>query len=178
MKKVGNLSLFLFIIIGLTGCNTLSRKTMYTLDGKNISFTMPKIWEQVESNENDLALSKSTANLVLDTYYQSEVDDISATELLDQKVEEKMSEMDEYRLAKQYKTSELSDRKIYSVLYNGTKDGVESQYYFNVMEINNANIYVYALYSEKEIYMKYNIDDIQRMLIHMKWNGREDLAFN
>lgn len=178
MKNIGKLSLFLLIFISLTGCTTLSRKTMYTLDGANIEFVLPKTWEKVESNENALALSRTTANLVLDTYYKADLDDIEASELLSQKVEEKMNKMDDYRLVKKYKTNELNDRKIYSALYSGTKDGVENQYYFNVMEISSANIYVYALYSEKEIYMKYNIDDIQRMLIRMKWNGKEDLALN
>lgn len=178
MKRIGTVSIFLLLAIGLTGCNTLSRRTMYMLDDNNIEFTLPKIWEQVESNDNDLALSKPDAKLLLDTYHQSDLDGISASALLNQKVEEKMQEMDEHRLVKEYKVNELKDRKIYSVLYSGIKDGIETQYYFSVMELDGSHTYVYALYSEKERYMKYNIDDIQRMLVRMKWNGSEDLVLN
>ncbi len=178
MKRLKKVSIFLFFMLALTGCNTLSNKTMYVLDNDNIEFVLPKVWEQVESNENDLALAKSSANLVMDAYHQSDLDGISASELLNKKIEEKMSEMDEHRLVKEYKVNDLMDRKIYSALYSGTIDGMETQYYFNVMELKGTHTYVYALYIEKEIYMKYNIDDIQRMLIRMKWNGTEDLAIN
>lgn len=178
MKKIGKVSILFILAITLTGCNTLSTKTMYMLDNNNIEFSLPRVWEQVESNENDLALSKSSANLVLDTYHQSDLDGMSASDLLEKKIEEKMNTLDEHRLVKEYKVNDLLDRKIYSSLYSGTKDGIETQYYFSVMEINGTHTYIYALYVEQERYMKYNIDDIQRMLIRMKWNGKEDLALN
>lgn len=178
MKKLKKISILLLLAVSLTGCNTLSRKTLYLLDDDNIEFVLPKVWEQIDSNENDLALSKPTANLVIDTYHQSDLDGTSASELLDKKIDEKMNGMDEHRLVKKYKVNELSDRKIYSALYSGTIDGVETQYYFSVMELTGTHTYVYALYVEKEMYMRYNIDDVQRMLIRMKWNGKEDLALN
>lgn len=178
MEKLGRSCILLLLVVCLTGCNTLSKNTLYIIDDNNIEFDLPKVWKQIDSNENDLLLSRPDANLTIDTYHQSELDGMPASALLDKKIEEKMSTMEEYRLVKEYKVNELIDRKIYSALYSGTSNGVETQYYFNVMELNGTHTYVYALYTEKEIYMKYNIDDIQRMLIRMKWNGEEDLVLN
>lgn len=179
MKTLKKLSILLLFMISLTGCNTLSTKTLYALDNNNIEFSLPKVWEQIDSNENDLALSRPTAKLVIDTYRQSELDGISAEELLDKKVNERMKELKDSKVVKKFKVNEWKDRKIYSVLYSATKDNIESQYYFSVMEFTGTHTYVYALYEEKEMYMKYNIDDIQRMLLLMKWNGKEeDLVLN
>ena len=75
-----------------------------------------------------------------------------------------------------YTTTETADRKIYAKLYTVDQENLEMQYYFSVMEFLPSHTYVYIVYEAKEIYMNYNVDDIQRMLMKMKWTGEVDLA--
>lgn len=178
MKKSFMFLTVLFFMCSLSGCSTLSRQTMYVLDDNNISFTLPKMWEEVDSNENDLSLTKSSAELIINTYHQADLDGISASELLEQKIKENTSDMVSHSILKRYKVNEAPDRIIYSVLYSGTLNDVETQYFASVVEFKGVHTYVYVLYEAKEMYMKYNIDDIQRILVRMKWNGKEDLALN
>ena len=84
--------------------------------------------------------------------------------------------MESHRIVKNYKVNETQDRIIHSTLYSGTKNEVETQYFASVVEFKGSHTYVYVLYEAKEMYMKYNIDDIQRIILRMKWNGGEDLA--
>lgn len=178
MKKTLKAFVFMFFVMNICGCSALSRQTIYAIDDDHISFSLPKTWEQVDSNENDLSLIKSSAELNINTYHKSELDGINASELLEQKIIEEGSQMDSYRIIKRYPVNETPDRIIYSILYSGTKEDVETQYFASVLEFKGVHTYVYTLYEAKEMYMKYNIDDIQRILVRMKWNGNEDLAFN
>ncbi len=176
MKKIFQIGVFFLLTISLCGCNSLSRQTMYVLDDDNISFSLPKRWEQVDTNENDLALTKDSADLSMSAYHQSDLDGMTSKELLKKKIEENTKEMESHRIIKNYKVNETQDRIIHSTLYSGTKNEVETQYFASVVEFKGSHTYVYVLYEAKEMYMKYNIDDIQRIILRMKWNGGEDLA--
>lgn len=178
MKKMMGV-LAIILVLSLTGCTTLSKQNEYLLDNNNISFSLPKAWEELADTTSDLALTKSSANMDMIIFKKDNIEDNSAEELLDRLIKEKISEMDDNTLLKAYNPNNARDRIIYSKLYTASKDGIERQYFFNVMEFNNSNTYVYVLYEAKETYMKYNIDDIQRLLVRMKWNGEEkDLAMN
>ncbi len=176
MKKICQFSILMIFLMSLCGCNSLSRQTIYALDDDNISFSLPKRWEQVDSNENDLALTKDSADLSMNTYHQSDLDGMSAEGLLKKKIEENTATMSSYRIVKNYNRNETQDRIIYSTLYSGTKKDIETQYYASVVEFKGTHTYVYVLYEAKEMYMNYNIDDIQRILLRMKWKGEEDLV--
>ncbi len=176
MKKLLRLSVFIFCVLILCGCNALSRQNNYQLDNKNIIFSLPKVWVAVESNDNELALTRSYANMSFNTYHKSEVNNMSAEELLDQKIEEFCSNHENASLVTKYTTTETADRKIYAKLYTVDQENLEMQYYFSVMEFLPSHTYVYIVYEAKEIYMNYNVDDIQRMLMKMKWTGEVDLA--
>lgn len=164
-------------LLSLSGCTTLSKQTEYLLDDDNISFYLPNAWEQLVDSNSDLALTKSSTNMDMLILKKSEILETGAEELLDSLIKEKMNGMDDHSLLKTYNVNKAKDRIIYSKLYTASKDGLERQYFFNVMEFLGSDTYIYVVYEAKETYMKYNIDDIQRLLVRMKWNGEErDLA--
>jgi glycerophosphoryl diester phosphodiesterase len=176
MKK---LVVAITVLLLLSGCDTLSKQNDYLLDNDNISFSLPKAWEKSSDTTNDLAFTKSSANMGMIIFKKAEIEDNSAEELLNRMIKEKMTEMSNHSLLKEYNANKTRDRIIYSKLYTANKDGIERQYFFNVMEFIGSDTYVYVLYEAKETYMKYNIDDIQRLLVRMKWNGEgKDLAIN
>lgn len=180
MKRLVVLFAFVAIFL-LSGCDylTLSRETNYSLDNDNISFSLPKAWEESTNDIGDLTLVKSSAELNMIVYKKIEVDNISATKLLDNQIKEKMTDMTDYSLVKEYNTNKMKDRIIYSKLYTASRDGIERQYFFNVVEFLDSDTYVYAVYEAKEIYMNYNIGGIQRLLTRMKWSGEgTDIAMN
>lgn len=180
MKRLVVLFAFVSVFL-LSGCDylNLSRETNYSLDGKNINFSLPNAWEEASNDVNDLTLTKSSAELSMIVYKKTEIENISAEKLLDTKIKEKMAEMTDYSSLKKYNANKMKDRIIYSKLYTASKDGLERQYFFSVVEFLDSDTYVYAVYEAKEIYMKYNIDDIQRLLTRMKWSGEgTDIAMN
>jgi hypothetical protein len=178
MKRLVVVFAFIAMFL-LSGCEALSRETEYFLDNNNISLTLPKAWEKSTNEANDLTLTKSSAKLSMIVLKKSEIEEESAEKLLNNIIKEKLSEMDDNKLLKAYNPNKTRDRIIYSKLYTAGKDGYEKQYFFNVLEFTGSDTYVYVMYEAKETYMNYNIDDIQRILIRMKWNGEErDLAMN
>lgn len=177
MKRIAKLCAIFVLLFLTAGCDTLMKERSYELDDSNIVFELPKVWEAEDKGEAELVLSRKTANMVIDTIHPSEMDSISANDLLDQKVEAVMSDKISHSLLKEYPVNTLADRKIYARLYTADKENIETQYYFSILDFNGKDTYVYVLYEATETYMTYNIDDINRMLIRMKWNGsNKDLA--
>lgn len=177
MKKILYLFGFLSMasmcsILIVTGQATrnLSQEYKYTLDNSNISFTLSNIWKEENNTSHDLSLSKLNSNLHLSVYKKSEIN-MTAEELLNSKIKEELNEHDTKVLVKKYNTNKTKNRIIYSKLYTATKDNVEEQYLFSVVEFDNSDTYVFSVYTAKGAYMQYSIDDIQRLLIKMEWNG-------
>jgi hypothetical protein len=185
MKKV--LFLFVFIniasllgILYVTGftAETLTKENHYSLDDNNISFTLSTIWKEDIDTGHDLSLSKLDSNLHFSVYKKSDVD-MTAEELLKDRVKVELEDVDSKILTKKYNVNKTRNRTIYSRLYTVTKNNVETQYLFNVIEFDNSDTYVVAIYTAKGAYMQYSIDDIQRLLIKMEWNGTEtELVYN
>ncbi len=177
MKRLVRVSVFLMFLILLTGCEALVKEKSYELDDSHIIFELPKVWEEEGTSDAELVLSRDTANMTIDTIHPSELDSISVRQLLDQKVSEVMKDKITHSLVKEYPVNHLADRNITSYLYTANKDNIETEYYFSVLDFTGRDTYVYVLYEATETYMKYNIDDINRMLMRMRWNGStEDLA--
>lgn len=152
----------------------LARQNKYLLDGSNISFELNDIWKEQYSDEHDLSLSKLNSNLYFTVYKKSEVG-VDAEELLKQKIEEELKNCDSKALTEKYNINKTKNRTIYSRLYTVIENDIEKQYYFNVIEFDESDTYVYAVYSAPGAYMKYNIDDIQRLLIKMEWTGEKTI---
>lgn len=184
MKKALSLICILGIvsftsICFLTGCTaSLSKEQKYLLDGTNISFTLSNIWEKELNTEHDLSLTKLNANLQLSVYKRSETG-VSADELLSEKIKEELEDSDSKTLVKKYNINRTRNRTIHSKLYSATKDNIETEYLFSVIEFDNSDTYVFVVYTAKGAYMQYSIDDIQRLLIKMEWNGsKTELVYN
>lgn len=185
MKKV--LFLFVFInmasllgILYMTGftAETLAKENHYSLDDNNISFSLSTIWKEDINTSHDLSLSKLDSNLHFSVYKKSEID-MSAEELLKDKIKAELEDVESKTLTKKYNVNRTRNRAIYSRLYTVTKDNVETQYLFNVIDFDKSDTYVVSIYTAKGAYMKYSIDDIQRLLIKMEWNGTEtELVYN
>jgi len=171
--------LLFFSIFLLTGCTSnLTKEQEYSLDGQNISFTLSNIWEKKLSTTHDLSLTKLDSNLQFSVYKKAEVE-MSPEKLLKEKAEAELSGQDNYSVYKKYNVNKTRNRTIYSRLYKATKDNVESEYLFSVIEFDNSDTYVFVVYNARGAYMRYSIDDIQRLLIKMEWNGQKtELAYN
>ena len=185
MKKV----LFLFGFLSLASIcslmlvtghatNNLSKVQEFTLDDNNISFALSKVWKEKFSQTHDLALSKLDTDLYFSVYKKADID-MSAEELLNAKLKEELADYESKSLVKKYNVNKTRNRTIYSKLYTATKDNIETQYLFNVIEFDDSDTYVFAIYTARGSYMQYSIDDIQRLLIKMEWNGsKTELALN
>lgn len=177
MKKVLFLFSFLsiaslFSLMFITGnaASSLAKEKKYLLDGTNISFVLSQAWEEDLDTTHDLSLNKLNSNLHFSVFKKEEVE-LSAEELLKEKIKEELSEHDSKSLVKKYNVNKTRNRTIYSRLYTTTKDNVEAQYLFSVIEFDDTDTYVFVVYTAKGAYMQYSIDDIQRLLIKMEWNG-------
>ncbi len=178
MKRKCISMLLLCLLICLSGCEKYTKVKEYTLDGKAVQFQLPNAWDTVEVLDSSLELSRSYADLKASIYHPSELDGITPKDLLEEKIKEEMKDKKDARLVEEYPVSSTRDRKIYSVLYSAEKDGKEEQYYMNMMHFLGTDTYVYVVYVATSYYMRYNMDDINRVLLRMEWNGEErDLAF-
>lgn len=185
MRKMLFLFVFLSIasisgLLFVTGCATdgLAKEKEYLLDGANISFTLSNIWEEEINTTHDLSLTKLDSNLQFSVYKKSEIN-MTAEELLNKMIKAELMDSDSKSLIKKYNVNETRKRIIYSKLYSATKDNVEQQYLFSVIDFDDSDTLVFAVYKARGSYMTYGIDDIQRLLIKMEWNGpKTELAYN
>ena len=169
MNKLLKGCVFLFFAVILTGCDAFEHVKSYQLD--RISFSLPKVWQVVDTTQDELSLTRGLATLSMDTYQKSELKGISAEELWEQNIEETMKEMDNFSILEEYPIEARADRKIYAKLYTASKDSKEQQYYFAMVEFLKTDTYVYVVYETRPSYMKYHIDDVRRILLRMKWIG-------
>lgn len=187
MKKV-LIFLFSFLAIVcsasvfvLTGfANNLTKMNNFVLDGNNISFTLSQVWEKENSTEHDLSLSKLNANLHLSVYKKEKVE-LSPDELMNDLIKKELSEKDYKELIKEYNVNRTKNKTIYSKLYKASQNNVEAEYLFTIVEFDNSDTYLYAVYTAKGAYMQYSIDDIQRMILKMEYKGatrKTELAYN
>lgn len=187
MKKV-LIFLFSFLtiicsagVLFLTGCaNNLTKVNKFMLDGNNISFTLSQVWEEEISTEHDLSLSKLNANLHLSVYKKEEVE-LSPEKLMNDLIKEELKDKDDKELVKEYNKNKTKNKTIYSKLYKASQDNVEDEYLFTIIEFDNSDTYLYAVYTAKGAYMQYSIDDIQRMLLKVEYTGdirKTELAYN
>ena len=96
-------------------------------------------------------------------------------------IKEELKESDSKELIKKYNVNRTKNKTIYSKLYKASKDNVENEYLFSIIEFDNSDTYLYAVYTAKGAYMQYSIDDIQRLLLKMEYTGKErktELAYN
>lgn len=187
MKKV-LIFLFSFLaiissagVLVLTGCaNNLTKVNQFMLDGNNISFTLSQVWKEESVADHDLSLTKLDANLKMSVYKKEEVQ-LSPEKFMDDLIKEELKDKDSKELKKEYNINRTKNKTIYSKLYKATKDNVEDEYLFTVIEFDNSDTYLYAIYTAKGAYMQYSIDDIQRLLLKMEYKGdvrKTELAYN
>lgn len=169
----------ILMVIVLSGFGLVDKQTEYKLDNANITFSLPKAWEVVSTDDNGIYFNKNSANMEVSVYKKWELHSGNPTDLLDEKINEILATANDYTLVQDFGEDKVIDRVIYSKLYSIEVDGRQTQYYFSVMEFVDSETFVYTLYETKESHMKYHMSDINRMLIRMKWNGEEiDLVMN
>ena len=187
MKK---LLIFLFSFLALmcstgvfvfTGyANNLTRVNKFMLDGNNISFTLSQVWEEEITTDHDLSLTKLNANLKLSVYKKEEVQ-LEPEKFMNDLIKEELKESDSKELKKKFNVNRTKNKTIYSKLYKASKDNVENEYLLSIIEFDNSDTYLYAVYTAKGAYMQYSIEDIQRLLLKMEYTGKErktELAYN
>lgn len=179
MKKV----LFLFGFLSVASvmnlfmltenaASNLTKENEYLLDNENISFELADAWKENYDTDYDLSLTKLQSTLDISIYKTDEID-MTAKELLSSKIKEELSEMDSRVLVKKYNVNTTRNRTIYSSMYSATKDNIQSEYFFSVVEFDNSGTYLFVVYESKGSYMKYTVDDIQRLLLKIEWNGEK-----
>lgn len=168
-------------VLFLTGCaNNLTKENKFMLDGNNISFTLSQVWEEEITTDHDLSLKKLNANLKLSVYKKDEIQ-LEADDFLDDLIKKELSEKDTKELIKEYNVNKTKNKTIYSKLYKASNGNIEDEYLFTVIEFDNSDTYLYAIYTAKGAYMQYSIDDIQRLLLKMEYKGKTrktELAYN
>ena len=168
-------TLYMFTLV--SELNDKARLSTHALDNNNITFTLPRRWEVVNNGNNHLFVVNPEASMKMQIYKKSELELVHASDLLNKKAAEALAEVDTYRLVRNFGASRMQDRIIHSRLYLVEKNGMQTQYYITVMEFIGSETYVFLLYEAREAVMRYHLNNINRMLRRMEWQGEEiDLA--
>lgn len=181
MKKV--LALFIFLSIAsfvnlftLTGVPalSLSKNQQFNLDDNNISFTLGKEWKEDIDTTHDLSLNKLDANLQISVYKKDEIE-IGAEDFLNEQIREELKDKYSKSIIEKKAVNKTKNRTIYAMRYMATENNIQKEYFFSIIEFDNSNTYVFVMYTARGAYMKYSIDDIERMILKMKWHGEETI---
>ena len=143
----------------------------FVLDNDNISFTLPRVWEPVSSDNVEITLNNFGSPMTMRVYKRSDLDIVMANDLLELRVREELQQFDSHNLVRDLGVTNVNGRRIYSRLYAVEREGVQTQYFFSVVEFLGSETYVYVQYETREVFMKYHINDIGRLLRRMKWEG-------
>jgi len=154
-----------------------SRLSVHTLDDENITFTLTSRWKLKEGTDKSLSFVNADAIMEMHVYKKSELDLVHASDLLELKISERLQHVDVYSLSENFGANHVNDRIIHSRLYLVEKNEMQTQYYFTVMEFAGSETYIFVLYETRESFMRYHLNNINRMLRRIQWNGEEiDLA--
>jgi len=154
-----------------------TRLATHSLDNNNIIFTLPSRWEVSSYSDESLSFFNNDAIMEMKVYKKSGLELVHASDLLSLKVEEKLENVDSHRLSEDFGAKHIHDRIIHSKLYTVEKNNMQTQYHFTVMELIGSETYIFVLYEARVSAMRYHLNNINRMLRRIQWNGEEiDLA--